>query len=345
MLGRDPLGAKWRMADTELRMRLDAVSTPPRIGGGHGSGFRSEAGVPGSLGALSLTHDCGKGRVLFGYRVHPGWPLGLYARDGESGGGMGWIEPGTFTDDDAFANPFLGFARNGASFGYTAGARLGAFRVAAFRGTAQYGERRDADSAETTGALAEYRFGRSGVAVQAGWIAEAEAAVGGRPIGAFGSIASDSVIAGLSASRRLSEGWRLLASAHAGLSRPRIRREGMLQGLSAPRTSSFALGLIGEEIDRAGGRLALRASQPLRLEAGRASLGWVSGRTPDGELEIEQASASLEPSGRQVDFELTYSRPWVGGRAHLAAIASHDAGHVKGEHEAALLMRYSRAFW
>ena len=119
----------------------------------------------------------------------------------------------------------------------------------------------------------------------------------------------------------------------------------MVQGLSGLRTSSFALCLVGEEVDRAGGRLTLRVSQPLRLEAGRASLGWVSGRFPDGEVESVQASTSLEPSGRQVDFEAAYARPWVGGRAHLAAIASRDAGHVKGEHEAALLMRYSRAFW
>ena len=133
------------------------------------------------------------------YRTHPGWQFGLHAGNGEVEEGFGSIEPGTFTDDGAFANPFLGFARNGASIGYAAGGGSGAFRVAAFHGTAQYGGRRDADAGEAAGFLTEYRFGKHGVAVQGGWLAEAEAVVGGRPSGAFGGVAAESVIAGLSA--------------------------------------------------------------------------------------------------------------------------------------------------
>ncbi|MDE0411775.1 MAG: hypothetical protein OXI37_06135, partial [Gammaproteobacteria bacterium] len=73
-------------------------------------------------------------------------------------------------------------------------------------------------------------------------------------------------------------------------------------------------------------------------------LHWVAGRTPDGQVNIRQAAVDLEPSGRQLDLELTWSRPWVGGQVHLAGIVSHDAGHVRGDHEAVLLARYHRAF-
>lgn len=118
----------------------------------------------------------------------------------------------------------------------------------------------------------------------------------------------------------------------------------MVRGMSALRTGSFAVGLIGEEVDRAGGRLAVRLSQPLRVEAGDMRLRWVSGRTPDGGVTVEEATLDLEPSGRQLDLELVYARPLAGGEAHLAAIASRDAGHVRGEHEAALLARYRLAF-
>ena len=194
------------------------------------------------------------------------------------------------------------------------------------------------------GLLSEYRFGRSGLAVQAGWLAEAQAAVGGRPGGAFGEIAADTVIAGLSAHRALSAGWHLLAGAHAGLSRPEMRRRGMVRGLSALWTGSFDVGLIGEDVDRAGGRLALRLSQPLRVEAGRAELRWVLGRTSDGGVMVEEAVLDLDPSGRQLDLEVVYARPLVGGEAHLAAIATRDAGHVRGEYKAALLTRYRRSF-
>ena len=342
MLGRDPRGARWRTEDTELRLRLDGVATSHGIGGTHGTDIRNEADVSGSLGSLSLARGIGGGEILFGYRAHPGWQFGLHARDDMAGEGAESIEPGMFTDDGAFANPFLGFARNGASIGYATGGESGTFRIATFHGKAQYGERRDTDAGEAAGALMEYRFGRSGLAVQAGWLAEAKAAVGGRPSGAFGEIAADSVIAGLSAHRSVGAGWTLLASAHAGTSHAKMREHGMVRDPSVLWTGSFALGLVGG--DRTGGQLGFRLSQPLRVESGHAQFRWVSGRTPDGRVTVDEAALDLEPSGRQLDMELAYSRPWAGGRAHLAGIVTRDARHVRGEHETALLMRYSQSF-
>ena len=344
MLGRDPRGARWRMEDAELRLRLDAAASSHGFGGARGSALSSDAHVSGSLGSLSLAQGIGGGEMRFGYRVHPGWQFGLHAGDGKVDEGFDSIEPGAFTDDGAFANPFLGFARNGASIGYAAGGESGAFRIAAFHGTAQYGARREADAGEAVGFLTEYRFGRLGVAVQGGVLSEAEAVVGGRPSGAFGEVAADSVIAGLSAHRSLGAGWTLLAGAHAGVSRAGMQGHGMVRDASALWTGSFALGLVGESADRAGGQLGFRLSQPLRIEAGRAQLRWVSGRTPDGRVEVEEAALDLAPSGRQLDVELIWSRAWAGGRAHLAGVVTRDAGHVRGEHEAALLARYSLSF-
>ena len=351
-LGRDPRGTPWHLDGIEIRARFDAVSTSHGAGETVASASLAETGIPGSadstipgsLGSLTLTRDMANGRLLLGYRAHPGWQFGPHAgnspvaRDGEP------IEPGTFTDDGPLTNPYLGFARDGASIGYGMPAGRGSFHVAAFHGAAQYGERREADAGRATGALAEYRFGDSGLAMQAGWLAEAERLVGSRPSGAFGQLGGNTGMAGLSAYRHLGNGWGLLASAHAGTSRAEVRQRGMMHNPSALWTSSFALGLIGDEIDRSGGRLAFRLSQPLRVEAGQAGLRWVSGRTAGGQVKIEHAALDLEPSGRQLDLEVTYSRPWAGGRAHLAVIASRDAGHVDGEDDAALLMRYGRTF-
>ena len=70
----------------------------------------------------------------------------------------------------------------------------------------------------------------------------------------------------------------------------------------------------------------------------------MSGRTPNGQVEAGQATVDLEPSGRQLDLELAYSRPWAGSQTYLAGIASRDAGHVRGAQEAVLLFRYCREF-
>ncbi|MCY3794606.1 MAG: S8 family serine peptidase [Gammaproteobacteria bacterium] len=351
-LGGDPRGVEWRMAGTDLRVRLDAVPTAADFGTPSGQGLLAATGIPvsgdstvtGSLGSLSLSRDFGGGRVLFQYRAHPGWHFGLHAGNALVARGGELIEPGTFTDDAEFANPYLSFARDGASIGYAMPAGPGFFRVAAFHGSAQFGERRETDAGRATGALTEYRFGASGLAMQAGWLAEAERLVGSRPSGAFGELGGKTGMMGLSAYRHLGDGWGLLASTHAGTSRAEVRQRGMLRNPSALWTSSFALGLIGDEIDRFGGRLAFRLSQPLRVETGHARLRWVSGRSADGRVKIEHAALDLEPSGRQLDLEVTYSRPWAGGQAHLAAIASREAGHVDGANDAALLVRYSRTF-
>ena len=329
-LGRDPRGASWRMDGAELRARLNAASTPTGLA---------------SLGSLSMTRDLGNGRLLLGYRSHPGWRFGLHAN--RSRHGPGPVEPGAFTDDGAFANPFLGFARDGASIGYETVVGFGYLGIVAVHGKAQYGERRDAGSGKTVGALMEYRLGHSGsfsLAVETGWLAEERGLLGSRSRGAFGGLSGDTSIVGVSAHRQLTHGWTLLASAHAGVSRAGVRGHGMVRRLSALRTSSLAFGVMGEEIGHAGGRLAFRLSQPLRVEAGHAQLRWVSGRTPGGQVEVEQAVLELEPSGRQLDLELIYARPWAGGQTHVAVIASRDARHVQGETEAVLLMRYSRQF-
>ncbi len=338
-LGRDPRGASWRLAGAEFRVRVNAGARrfPDTSRGGR-------SGASDSLGSLSFAPDTGRGQLTFGYRNHPGWQFGPHVA---AEGRAGLMEPGTFTDDGAFANPYLSFARNGANASYARPLGMGAFRIAVFHGSAQYGERREPASGLVHGALTEYRLGASAsssLAVQAGWLAETRGFAGSRADGAFGALGAETGIVGLSAHRRLTGAWSALASAHAGRSQPSIRRHGMVRALSGLRSGSFALGLVGNDIGHAGGRLAMRLSQPLRVEAGQAQVQWVSGRTPDGRVAVEHARVDLKPSGRQFDLEVTYSRPWAGGELHTAVVASRDAGHVRGAREAAFLMRYSRGF-
>ena len=349
-LGHDP-------GDTEVagtmafRLRLDAVSTSGGIGDEYGSDLLADnhisgtwnASYPGSLGFLMLAHPLAGGQLQLGVRHHPGWPFELYADDGNR-----LIGPGTFTDDSAFTNPFLSFTRNGARIGYATGIGSGALRIAAFQGTAQYGQRRNAEASKATGFLAEYQFGNSNgrnLTLQAGWLNEARGLIGSRASGAFGAIGADTGIVGLSVHHPLNDNWSVLASAHAGTSDTKMSKPGMMHDPSKLWASSFALGLIGQDFDRAGGRWAFRLSQPLRIEAGHVKLHWVAGRTPDGQVNIRRTAVNLEPSGRQLDLELTWSRPWTGGQqVHLAGIVSHDVGHVRGEHELVLLGSYRRAF-
>lgn len=240
-----------------------------------------------------------------------------------------------------------GAALAGAVAGVSTHVGQGALRVAAFHGAAQYGERRDPDAGRSAGALLEYRFtpgARSGVALQAGWLRETERLVGSRPSGAFGELDADAGFLGFAAHRRIGARWTALISAHGGVSRGGAQSQGLLHDLAALWTSAFGLGLVGEGIGHAHGRLALRVSQPLRVEAGAAWLRWPSGHSHDRQALLEETRLGLTPSGRQLDLELGWSRPWQGGHAYLAALGSRDAGHIRGASDFALLLRYRRGF-
>ena len=289
--------------------------------------------------------------MFLGLRGSVGWDLGLYA--------AGALTPGAFSDGAAFVSPYLALARDGGAAGLEWTLGRGALRAAAFHGGADWDKERlwtqgpgpglpQASGPERNyGALLEYGSapGASrGVALQAGWLWEPGSLMGSRPQGAFGGLRGQTGFAGLAAHARLGDRWMAFAAAHAGWSRPSVEDAGMLRGVSALRTSSFELGATRHGFLGKDGRLSLRLSQPLRVESGHAALRWAAGRTRHRQLLTEQARLNLEPSGRQLDLELAYRRPWAGGWADLATIGTRDAQHTRGARELTLLFRYHRAF-
>ena len=361
-LGNDPRGPLWDAGGYQLRARLDhgvakfnAVPAwretgryvLPGAAYGYARLFPEQVPTGPQLGSLSLLRRFAAGELFFGMRNHPGRRFGLYALDHAAGQSRGVLTPGTFTDDATFANPYLSFARDGAVAGLSVSVGKGALSMAAFHGAAQYGERRDLDTSHATGALAEYRFGNglhAGMAIQAGWLTEPRRLAGSRPGGAFGELGAGTGFLGLSAYHRFNERWVALGSVHAGLSRARMENPGMLHDLSLLRSSAFAFGIIGENVGHVRDRLALRLSQPLRVEAGNAQFNWVSGRTRDRRVLVEETVLELAPSGRQLDIEMTYTRPWRGGQAYLAALFSRDPRHVRGQQDVTLLMQYRHSY-
>ena len=362
-LGGDPRGALRQLAPG-FGMRLRATQAPVSERGfglahrlaalepGTGTGVDDRQDAPENrLDALWLSGNTDWGRVFLGVRGSVGWDLGLYA--------AGALTPGAFSDEAAFVSPYLALARDGGAAGLEWTLGQGALRAAAFHGGADWDQKRlwtqgsgpglphDSGPERNYGALLEYGLapgaGR-GVALQAGWLWEPGSLMGSRPQGAFGGLRGQTGFAGLAAHARLGDRWMAFAAAHAGWSRPSVEGAGLLRGVSALRTSSFELGATRHGFLGEDGRLSLRLSQPLRVESGHAALRWAAGRTRHRQLLTEQARLNLEPSGRQLDLELAYRRPWAGGWADLATIATRDARHTRGAREFTLLFRYHRAF-
>ena len=186
--------------------------------------------------------------------------------------------------------------------------------------------------APVSGALLSWRPSPNGPGAQAapalkltaGWIAERETMLGSRSAGAFGSLSAGSAFIGFDGSTRAGA-WRLDASAEVGMAHT-APAGGMLTGVSPLVTSAVAI-----RAERRLGRnasLRLSASQPLRVESGRARLSIPVGRTKDRRVLRRSLSADLAPTGRQIDLSARWrTRLDTGGELRLGAAWTLDPGH------------------
>ena len=145
---------------------------------------------------------------------------------------------------------------------------------------------------------------------------EREALLGSRAAGAFGRMMADSAFAGIEARARVGA-WHLGAGAEVGTVSTSVQG-GLIADVSPLITSAFALQAVRPLND--GDTFTLSLSQPLRVEAGHASLSVPVGRTKDGLVRRRPVTADLVPTGRQI--EVTAQWRWMlstGGELRLGA--------------------------
>jgi len=154
-------------------------------------------------------------------------------------------------------------------------------------------------------------------------------------------------IAGLDAAVELPGGWRLLGRYLTGLSRATGARSALISDISRVRTESWTLGLERYGLFRASDRLGLIMTAPLRAMGGRALFSLPVGRDfTAGRFLFEDRRLTLSPTGRERDFELSYSlrpAPWL--RLDASAIYRIEPGHVaQAADSAALFLRARLGF-
>ena len=100
--------------------------------------------------------------------------------------------------------------------------------------------------------------------------------------------------------------------------------------MSSLTTSAFAFNATRRLAN--GGLIRIVLSQPLRVEGGRAALSVPIGRTKDGAVLRQPVSASVAPSGRQIDVsaqwrhsltddnELRFDAAWIHNPGHSARV-------------------------
>ena len=188
----------------------------------------------------------------------------------------------------------------------------------------------------------ELSWRKGPIGVRSGWLAEWESALGTRAGGAFGRLAANGVFVGLEGETGIGA-WRVFGGGELGLTRP-APEGGLIRELSPVATSALALHAergIGE-----GHTLRLSIAQPLRVEAGRASLSLPVGRTRDGRVVSERVDGSLVPGGRQLDLSVRWTRRLgIAGALRAGAGLTLDPGHrAAARPELHLLAGYARTF-
>ena len=180
-----------------------------------------------------------------------------------------------------------------------------------------------AGRAPTSGVALAWRPFDVPVGFRAGWLAEQQTLLGTMATGAFGQLSADAAVTGLETSFEIGR-WHLAADAEIGKAHPQVRG-GIITRMSSLTTSAFALNATRRLAN--GGLIRIALSQPLRVEGGRAALNVPIGRTKDGDVLRQSVSASVAPSGRQIDVSAQWYYPLVNGELRFDAAWMHNPGH------------------
>ncbi|MBW4330009.1 S8 family serine peptidase [Stakelama sp. CBK3Z-3] len=157
---------------------------------------------------------------------------------------------------------------------------------------------------------------------------ESDTVLGAHFEGSLGGASATSWFADLSARADLGEGWSAGASMRRGWTRAHLNAA--IAGDGTIRTSGFAVDIGRRDAWTRGDRIALRLSQPLRVSSGGIDLTLPANWDYDSESvdAFRTQRLNLAPRGREVNAELGYTRPWIGGTVSSNFFYRRDPGNI-----------------
>ncbi len=175
-----------------------------------------------------------------------------------------------------------------------------------------------------SGVTMTWRMRSSPVAFRVGAHQERASLLGSRTGGAFGSVGTHSVSAGMVSQFDWAD-WRLRAEAQVGRMSPEVRG-GVWAGASGLRTGGFLIS--GTRRLGMNDWLTVSLSQPMRVEDGQLRLSVPVGRTQEGRVMRSAMDVDAEPSGRQLDLTVGWERMVSDTRGFLLeGTLRRQAGH------------------
>jgi hypothetical protein len=157
------------------------------------------------------------------------------------------------------------------------------------------------------------RFGDLRAGLSLTRLRERDTLLGARFSGGLGAARADSNFVDLGLRYFMGAGWSLGGSMRQGWTRAKLRSG--VRGSGRIRTNAFAADLGKDDLLTAGDSFGFRIAQPLRVASGGINLALPS----DWDYSAMAVSAwdkgfiNLAPQGREIDYELRYAWPLLGG--------------------------------
>ena len=279
--------------------------------------------------SFETSHDLG---VELSFGTKPSEEFGLYGQE------MVWSD--MLAGPDALEVPYLSFLDGGlgAVVKSNGGSRFGGYLTQA-----------GPEGLNALGAVLELnkQLGdRLDTALLLGLLQEQDTILGSATQGAFASDQNTLTnFMGMSWKYSMGSRTEVIGSYHLGLSYPSPANGSIFTSFSTIKTRAASLAITTPDVFSEGDRLGFIASQPIRVEQGTATLSMTTGRDLAGNVSRAPLTASLEPSGREQDFEAFYRMP-LGALTTLntSALLRLNPGHsAHTERDAVFLLRLQTA--
>ncbi|MCT2558503.1 S8 family serine peptidase [Tsuneonella sp. YG55] len=286
----------------------------------------------------------------------PGKRLGFAFREGADGlvaQLQGQHRPAFLIAGDARGGP--GFAARGqAALAYRQefgrwGLTANAERGSAWLGTLRVmdgalGRRREAHGLSSFGLEADRRFGNVEAALGLTWLNEERTVLGAFFHDVVGAGGARTLFADARVGWKIAEGWRLGGTARQGWTR--ADHAGAIGAGSEFISRAWSLDLAKRGFATARDSLAVRISQPLRVESGGLSLNLPVGydyATLSPTYGVR--TIALSPSGREIDGEIAWAGHLFGGSAAASLFYRRDPAHVaSAPDDKGVAVRWTKAF-
>ncbi|MYG64313.1 MAG: hypothetical protein F4099_03825 [Synechococcus sp. SB0673_bin_10] len=166
-----------------------------------------------------------------------------------------------------------------------------------------------------------------GIAFGAGYLNAQDSLLGSSASGALGQLSGQTLFFTTELDTALPAGWQLAAQGELGMVGPSVASSQFINDFSSLSTSAFRLAASRPFAN--GSTLRFSLSSPLRVDSGAADLSLPTGRTQDGSVTGRDFSASLVPTGRQLDLTAMVEFPALGGDISLGATRSEQPRHQR----------------